>query len=230
MKRPNRIVFALLSLSLMTAAMVFLEAVPAYSQTCSTGASAPCAEDPALDACMQCHGYQLVGGNRNGTDRYIFFSSGPLRHQIAPLRDDWTSTVQAMVNKGARAVLELTAGYLNTNYCSTCTGPIVGSPAVSNITETSASVTWSTSYNGFEDEPADTVLFYGQNAADVLLGPACATCQNVSGPALTAHHVVDLSGLACGKAHSVLNRATSSHGTVTGTYTVNFRTKKCPGG
>ncbi|HTP41908.1 MAG TPA: YncE family protein, partial [Nitrospiria bacterium] len=139
--------------------------------------------------------------------------------------------VQAMIDKGSPSVLTPTSGYLNTNYCTGCNGPILGSPVVSAITDTGATVTWPTSNSGFEDEPTDTVLYYGTNQADVLLGAGCSSCQHVNIPTpLTGHHVVNLTGLTSFTQYYLVNQATSSLGTVKSLYTVDFRTHRGGGG
>ncbi|MGH7275151.1 MAG: hypothetical protein ACREIQ_11930, partial [Nitrospiria bacterium] len=174
-------------------------ATPTWAQNvCPNGSAAPCAEDVQVNGCVQCHSMVVVGGNRNGTDRRITASAGSNRHINDPRLSDWSSNVASMISKGAPSDQILTSGYLYTNYCTTCTGPILGSPSPSNITETTATLTWSTSANGFEDEPTDTALFYGINEADVRLGPSCSGCQKVLNATLVARHVVNLAGLTPG--------------------------------
>jgi DNA-binding beta-propeller fold protein YncE len=214
---------------LLLGAWVLLKPAPAFAsgETCSTGSSAPCAEDPQMNGCTQCHSLRITAGNRNGTDRVITASDGVQRHIDDPKIADWTSIVQAMIDKGSPAILELTAGYLNTNYCTSCTGTILGSPVPSAITDTTATVTWSTSSSGFEDALTDTVLYYGTNKADVLLGQGCSSCQtvNISTPT-TGHHVVNLTGLTGFTQYYLVNQA----GSVRSTYAVDFRTKRGGGG
>ena len=207
----------------------------AAGETCSNGSASPCAEDLQIQGCTNCHSIRVTGGNRNGTDRVITGSSGVNRHIDDPPIADWTSIVQSMIDKGAAAILELTSGYLNTNYCVGCAGPILGSPVQSNVTTTGATVTWSTSANGFEDEPANTLLFYGTNKTDVLNCTSTSGCAGVSvanDNTPVAHHVAALTGLACGTRYYMVDQATgtaSTSGLTTrSTYAVSFRTKSCP--
>src|SRR3990172_9257986 len=143
------LVMGLLIGVLLLSVWISFSATPALAvnDPCPTGSAAPCAEDVQLSGCVQCHSIRVTGGNRNGTDRIITGSSGSSRHEIDPKVADWTSTVQAMLTKGAIGSLEIISGYLNTNYCTTCNGPILGSPAASAITDTAATVTWGTSAN-----------------------------------------------------------------------------------
>ena len=204
----------------------------ATGETCPNGSLAPCAEDQQLDGCTACHSVRVIGGNRNGTDRIIAAATGAQRHIADPRMADWTNIVQSMVNKGSPVVLGLTAGYLNTNYCIGCTGPILGSPAASGVTVSGATLTWSTSYSGFEDEPTDTALFYGDNETDVLNCTNLTGCPGVNiiyDGSLVAHHVVNVAGLIAGRKYFVVNQATSPHGTARSLYTVSFRVKNCAG-
>jgi DNA-binding beta-propeller fold protein YncE len=201
----------------------------AAGETCSNGSAAPCAEDYQLDGCTICHSIRITAGNRDGTDRIITAATGVQRHIDDPLMADWTSIIQSMTNKGAPSTPG-TTGYLNTNYCTGCTGPILGSPKLSFISTSGAALTWSTSYIGFEDEPADTVLFYGTDQTDVLNCINLAGCPGVSvvqDSSLVAHHVANLSGLSEKTQYYVVNQATSSHGTVRSLYAVSFRTRVC---
>ena len=207
----------------------------AAGETCSNGNAAPCQEDIQLQSCVNCHSIRVTGGSRNSTDRMITGSTGVNRHIDDPKISDWTSIVQSMIDKGSTAILELTAGYLNTNYCVGCTGPILGSPAQTTVTTTDATITWSTSANGFEDEPTDTLLFYGTNKNDVLNCTSASGCSGVSvsnTATPVAHHVVNLTGLSCGTRYYMVNQATGTgvtNGLTTrSTYAVSFRTKSCP--
>ena len=216
---------------------MLLEATPALAdgETCANGSPAPCFEDIQLSGCSICHSIRVTGGNRNGTDRVITGSSGVLRHIDDPRTADWGSIVSAMIGKGSPANLGLTTGYLNTNYCPTCTGPILGSPVQSSVTDSGATVTWSTSYNGWEDELTNTVLFYGLNQADVLACTNTAGCPGVSvvvqdGGTPVAHHVVNLTGLSDFTTYYMVNQATSaSHGTTRSAYAASFRTRLAGG-
>jgi subtilase family serine protease len=208
----------------------------AAGETCSTGSASPCAEDIEMSSCNICHSIRVTAGNRNGTNRVITGASGTVRHIDDPKISDWTSIVSAMISKGSPAVLNLTAGYLNTNYCSTCTGPILGSPLQSSVTSSGAIVTWSTSYSGWEDELTDTVLFYGTTEADVLACTNTAGCPGVTavvqdGGTPVAHHVINLTGLSSSTKYFMVNQATSaSHGMTRSLYAVSFRTKPGPSG
>ena len=223
---------------LVACAWLWLNAMPAQAagETCSNGSPSPCAEDIQLNGCTACHSIRITGGSRNGSDRVITGSSGVNRHIDDPMIADWTSTVQAMIDKGAPADVTATSGYLNTNYCPTCTGPILGSPVQSAVTDSSATVTWSTSYIGFEDEPTNTVLFYGTVKADVLACTNTSGCPGVTavvqdGGTPVAHHAVGLTGLTAFTVYYMVNQATSaSHGTTRSTYATSFKTKAFLGG
>ena len=223
---------------LVACAWLWLNAMPAQAagETCSNGSASPCAEDIQLNGCTACHSIRITGGSRNGSDRVITGSSGVNRHIDDPMIADWTSTVQAMIDKGAPADVTATSGYLNTNYCPTCTGPILGSPVQSSVTSSTANVTWSTSYIGFEDEQTNTVLFYGTVKADVLACTNTAGCPGVSAVVQdsgtpVAHHTVSLTGLSAFTVYYLVNQATSaSHGTTRSTYATSFKTKAFLGG
>jgi subtilase family serine protease len=214
-------------------AWILFWTTPAWAagETCANGQSSipnGCAEDVQMNGCTQCHSLRVTGGNRNGTDRIIEASPGTNRHIDDPRIADWTLIVDSMISKGSTAILELTAGYLNTNYNLTSSGPILGSPLQSSVTSTSATVTWSTSYNGWEDEPTDTVLFYGTDAANVLNCTSTAGCSGVSvamDSTPVAHHVVNLAGLSPLTKYYMVNQATSVHGTTRSTYAPSFKTK-----
>jgi DNA-binding beta-propeller fold protein YncE len=215
-------------------AWVLIQSTPAWAadETCVNGNPAPCEEDIQLVGCTLCHSIRMIAGNRNGTDRQVWAATGTNRHETAPKRADWTALVQSMIDKGSPAILELTAGYLNTNYCTSCSGPILGSPVVptATITDTAAVVNWDTSANGFADEATTTVLYYGTNKADVLLGPGCSSCQTATVAGSVTHHVVNLSGLSAFTQYYVVNEATSGLGTTRSTYAIGFRTKRASGG
>jgi len=215
--------------SLLTAWLLF-GATPARAagETCPNGSSAPCVEDIQLNGCVTCHSIRVTGANRNGTDRIITAATGTRRH-IDDTRQDWTPIVDNMISaKGSTATLELTAGYLNTNYCPTCAGPILGSPVQSAVTDSTATVTWSTSANGWEDALTDTVLFYGKNQTDVHNCTTETGCPGVSvakDVTPVGHHVVDLTGLSCATKYFMANKAASSLGTTRSNYEISFRTK-----
>jgi YVTN family beta-propeller protein len=234
MKFQKRLVVGLAIGLFILGAWVFLQPSSAWAagETCVNGSSAPCEEDIQLLGCTLCHSIRLMGGNRNGTDRQIWAATGTNRHETAPKRADWTATVQSMIDKGSPAILELTAGYLNTNYCTSCTGPILGSPVptTATITDTTATVTWTTSNSAFGDENTNTVLYYGTNKADVLLGPGCSSCQVVSISESVGNHTVNLTGLSSFTQYYLVNEATSGLGTTRSKYAPSFRTKRPSGG
>jgi len=227
-------------------AWFFFGATPARAmgETCANGSPAPCVEDIQITVCNKCHSIAIPGGNRNGTDRQVTASDTINRgaaHVLDPLSDRgaWSTTVTAMLSKfGLATDPTPIAGYMNTNYCTTCTGPILGSPMQSNVAGTTATVTWPTSANGWEDEPTDTVLFYGTNEANVLgcttLPGGCSGVSVFTDSTPVGHHVANLTGLACGTKYYMVNQATSARGTTRSTYSVNFRTKTsgpgCAGG
>ncbi|MBI3812046.1 MAG: fibronectin type III domain-containing protein [Nitrospirae bacterium] len=189
---------------------------------CGTGATAPCAEDPAIKYCNACHTIQIQGGNRNGTDRFITLNSATFRHILDPKQADWTSTVNAMITKGADpSAINTVPGYLNMNYCSTCTGVILSGPAVVNIKDTSATITWSTSLSGWEDGPADSVVFYGTSAT--------ALTSQASDSTMTGTHAVTLTGLKASTKYYFQYQSTGADGkTVKYSFdTPSFRTVNC---
>jgi len=227
--------------------LFFFGAKPAWAdgETCATGSPSPCVEDPVIGGgkgCNFCHSIRIEGGNRNGTDRIITSIVTHIigRHIDDPPTIDWTSIVNSMIGKGAVVTVDQAAGYLNTNYganCSTgpCTGPILGSPVQSNVTDSTATVTWSTSANGWEDSQSNTVLFYGKTQADVQ---NCASSSNPANPqgcsgvnlfvdnTPVGHHVAGLTGLSCNTKYFMVNQATDSTlGSTTSSYAIAFRTK-----
>ena len=208
---------------LIVGVAVLFQAAPAWAagETCSNGSPAPCAEDLQLNGCSICHSIRIMGGNRDGTDRVITGSGGVLRHIDDPRTADWTSIVSAMIGKGSGADLELTSGYLNTNYCISCTGVIVSSPLVVNITDSSATIIWTTSLNGFGDGPADSVVFYGTSPTPLA--------SQVSDPTMTGVHSLTLSGLSPSTRYYFQHQSTGADGkTVKYIDTYSFRTKNCP--
>ena len=236
MRVPKSLVAGLFLGLLVVCAGLISMTTPAMAagETCATGSPAPCVEDIQINGCSACHSIRIIGGNRNGTDRVITGSNGTTRHIDDPTTADWGSIVTAMQGKGAVAT-SATAGYLNTNYCPTCTGPILGSPIQSNVTSSGATVTWSTSYNGWEDELTNTVLFYGLSQADVLACTNTAGCPGVSvvvqdSGTPVAHHVVTLTGLTDFTTYYMVNQATSaSHGTTRSSYATSFKTRLAGG-
>jgi subtilase family serine protease len=243
--RTNHMIGFFIGGLLLGAWFLFFGAPPARAmgETCPNGSPAPCVEDIQITVCNKCHSIAIPGGNRNGTDRIVTASDTINRgaaHVLDPLSDRgaWLTIVTGMLSKfGLATDPTPIAGFFNTNYCTTCTGPILGSPMQSNVAGTTATVTWSTSANGWEDEPTDTVLFYGANEANVLGCTSTAGCPGVSvftDSAPVGHHVANLTGLSCGVKYFMVNQATSARGTTRSTYSVNFRTKTsgpgCAGG
>ncbi|MBI3606671.1 MAG: VCBS repeat-containing protein, partial [Nitrospirae bacterium] len=204
---------------------------PAEAASCD-GAPAPCAEDVAIDGCTQCHSITIPGGNRNGTDRKITLSTGSARHILSPAMSDWTGTVNAMISKGSPANAAKTAGYLNSNYCPTCTGPILSSASVSGVTASAATVGWTTSANGFGDQPATSCVIYGTSTTS-MTGDTC----NLTDPAydpnssnLVTTHSVTLSGLTSLTKYYVVHRSTAGSQTATYYLASSFTTPPSGGG
>ena len=196
----------------------------AHAATCQ-GGTAPCAEDPAIQACNVCHSIQIQGGNRNGTDRYITLSTGTFRHILDPAQADWTATVNSMISKGAAPADPVaTIGYMNMNYCSTCTGVIMSGPAVVDITSASATITWSTSLNGWQDGPANSVVHYGTSPTSLT--------NTASDSTMTGSHSIALTGLNPSTKYYFQYQSTGANG-VTVSYnfeTPFFRTAAASGG
>jgi YVTN family beta-propeller protein len=223
MRVPKILVGGFLLGLLIVCAAIFFSATPvlAAGETCSNGNPSPCAEDPQLTGCVLCHSIRITAGNRDGTARVITGATGSTRHIDDPKIVDWTSIVSAMISKGSPADLQLTSAYLNTNYCTGCTGVIVSSPVVINLTDTSASITWTTSLNGFGDGPADSVVFFGTS-------PTTLTGQSTD-PTMTGLHSVSLTGLTPSTKYYFQFQSTGADGkTVKYVDTYSFRTKPCP--
>jgi len=203
---------------------------PAEAASCE-GAAAPCVEDPTLNGCVQCHSMQIVGGNRNGTDRFITLSASTNRHILGARQADWGSNVAGMISKGATAADQAkTTAYLTTNYCPTCTGPILSSAALSGITSTSATVQWTTSANSFGDQPATSCVIYGLSIIS-LSGDTCNSADPNYDPASTTPvttHSVLLAGLTPLTKYYVVHRSTAGGQTATYTLATSFTTP--PGG
>jgi hypothetical protein len=191
-----RVGFLILGVLLVAAAGSMMVPSVAEAVSCE-GAAAPCAEDPALDNCTQCHSMGITGGNRNGTDRMITVSSASNRHILGPTMANWLSTVQGMISKGGGGNAATIAAYLNTNYCGAgCTGPIMSSPAISDVTSDGMTVSWVTSGNAFGDLPATSCVLYGTSASPT--GNTCTPSDPSYDPNngnLVTNHSVTLTGL-----------------------------------
>ncbi len=205
---------------------------PAEAASCDGAATAPCSEDVTLDSCTQCHSMTIPGGNRNGTDRKITLSVSSNRHILSPTMADWTATVDSMIAKGSGANSAKTSAYLNTNYCPTCTGPILSSPAISGISSSGATVEWTTSANGFGDQPATSCVIYGTALAS-LTGNTCSAADPNYDPNssnLVTTHSVPLTGLTPLTKYYVVHRSTAGSATTTYTLAASFTTPPSGGG
>ncbi len=205
--------------------------VPSVAEAASCeGAPAPCAEDPALDNCTQCHSMQIQAGNRNGTDRQVTVSSSSNRHILGPREFDWASTVAGMISKGGGGDAAKTAAYLITNYCVGCNGPIMSSAALSNVLANEATVSWTTSGNAFGDLPATSCVLYGTNASS-LTGDTCNPADPSYDPNnanLVTTHSVTITGLQPLTKYYVVHRSTAGSETATYYAAASFTTP--PGG
>lgn len=205
--------------------------VPSVAEAASCeGAPAPCAEDPAIDNCMQCHSMGITGGNRNGTDRMITVSAASNRHILGPPQPSWLSTVEGMIAKGAGGVAAVTAAYLDTNYCPTCTGPIMSSATISGVASDQFTVNWTTSGNAFGDLAATSCVIYGTSLAS-MTGDTC----NPSDPSydpnnsnLVTTHSVTVTGLSPLTQYFVVHQSTA--GANTATYAGATSVTTFPGG
>ena len=218
-------VFALCGVAALFVLLALLPP-PAEAASCDGTAVAPCAEDIALDGCTQCHSMTIPGGNRNGTDRKITLSTSSNRHILSPTMADWTSTVSGMIAKGSTSNLAKTSAYLNTNYCPTCLGPILSSAALSGITGTTATVEWTTSANGFGDQPATSCVLYGTSTTS-MTGDTCNLADpnyNPNSANLVTTHAVPLTGLTPLTKYYVVHRSTAGANTTTYTLATSFTT------
>lgn len=223
--------------------------------TCANGQVSPCGEDPALlvgpnnNACNACHTVEIIGANRDGSDRFITSAvadtNGGGRHILDPLPGStgdtysfgltWTAIVKAMIGKGSAASADsaFVIGYLSTNYCATCTGPILASPVLTkgSITSTGATVTWATSAVNYADEPSTGKLYYGTDPTTMsnvaaqggsgLIGPVTGctgppACQVATDPntlssgcvaTATCKHTIALTGLLNFKTYYIVNES-----------------------
>ncbi|MFZ5877455.1 MAG: beta strand repeat-containing protein [Nitrospirota bacterium] len=210
---------------------VLITASPAEAASCQ-GGTAPCAEDPVIDPCYVCHSMTIAGGNRNGTDRQITLSVASQRHILGPRMADWFSTVSGMISKGAGGTADKISAYLNTNYCTTCNGPILSSATISGIASDQATVNWTTSANGFGDLSATSCVLYGTSASS-LTGDTCNSSDpsyDPNGGNMVTTHAVTVTGLQPLTKYYVVHR--SSDGVNTATYTLasSFTTPPSGGG
>lgn len=214
------------------AAAVGMWMAPAEAEAASCdGAPAPCVEDSAINGCVTCHSMTITGGNRNGSDRPITVSVGSMRHILGPPMASWASTVAGMVAKGASVADQAqTAAYLDTNYCPTCTGPIMSSALISDVSSSGATVSWTTSANGFGDSMATSCVLYGTSLSS-LDGDTCSPSDpsyDPGGSTPVANHSVALTGLNPLTLYYVVHRSTAGANTTTYAAATSFTT--FPGG
>jgi hypothetical protein len=224
---------ALVGLLLVLAGASFTLLTPSVAQAAScAGASSPCAEDPVIDACNVCHSMTITGGNRNGTDRPITLSTTSNRHILGPPLVDWTSNVAGMVSKGAGGTAEKIAAYLNTNYCTTCTGPILSSATISSILNDRATISWTTSANAYGDLAATSCVLYGTSTSS-LTGNTCTPSDPSydpnSGNMVTTHQVT-VTGLQPLTKYYVVHRSVDGPRTTSYALASSFTTPPSGGG
>ncbi|MEO5656759.1 MAG: VCBS repeat-containing protein [Nitrospiria bacterium] len=224
---------------LVMAVSLFGFLVPTFTATAEAalcdGTATPCVEDPAIDNCVQCHSIKVQGGNRNGTDRFLTVSSSTNRHILGPRQSDWTADVSGMISKGApgdTTKAAKTSAYLNTNYCTTCTGPILSSATISGITSTAAKVEWTTSGSGFGDLAATSCVIYGTSTTS-MTGDTCNSADpnyDPNGASLVTTHSVSLTGLTPLTKHYVVHRSSAGGLTTSYTLAASFTTPPSGGG
>ncbi len=224
-----RVAAMFLGVFLVAAAGWWMVPTDAEAASCQ-GAPAPCAEDPAINGCLLCHSMSIAGGNRNGTDRAITVSIASNRHILGPPMASWLSTVTGMVVKGAVvASAAQTAAYLDTNYCPTCTGPIMSGILISDVTSDGATLSWTTSGNGFGDLAATSCVLYGTTPSPTgnTCTPSDPSYDPNSGNLVTTHSVA-LTGLSPLTQYYVVHRSVAGANTATYTAPATFTT--FPGG
>ncbi|HXN07653.1 MAG TPA: fibronectin type III domain-containing protein, partial [Nitrospiria bacterium] len=200
---------------------------------CSAG-TAGCIEDKAISACSLCHDTTIT--RANGTVRKatiaespslsplpgVFPGTRPEGSQADPSGTiSWWATVNHMLDKGCpiggdhsklgggsntSAEAVNAANYLGVNYCPTCTGVILSSVDLVNITSTSAAITWNTSLTGYQDGLANSVVFWGTS-------PSALTNQ-VSDATATGMHSISLSGLNPGTKYYFSYQSIGANGVV----------------
>jgi uncharacterized protein YbbC (DUF1343 family) len=145
---------------------------------------------------------------------------------------DWTANVDGMIAKGSTANSAKASAYFNTNYCPTCTGPILSSATLSGITSTTATVEWTTSANGFGDQPATSCVLYGTSLIS-LTGDTCNLADpnyDSNSSNLVTTHSVPLAGLTALTKYYVVHRSTAGSNTTTYTLASSFTTPPSGGG
>lgn len=200
---------------------------PSVAQAAScAGAAAPCAEDVAIDPCNMCHSMTITGGNRNGTDRPITLSNTSNRHILGPPLVNWTSNVSGMISKGSGGALADMAAYFNTNYCTTCTGPILSTASLSGIASDRVTVSWTTSANGFGDLAATSCVLYGLSTSS-LTGDTCNPLDPSYDPDssnLVTAHQVTVTGLTPLTTYYVVHRSIDGPRSATYELALSFTT------
>ncbi len=199
---------------------------PSIAQAAACTA-APCAEDPAIDTCVQCHSMTITGGNRNGTDRPITLSNASQRHILGPPLADWSSIVSGMIGKGAGGMAATITAYLNTNYCTPgCTGPILSTATLSGIQSDRVTVSWTTSANDFGDLAATSCVLYGTSPSS-LTGDTCNPSDpsyDSNGSNLVTTHQVTVTGLTPLTNYFVVHRSVDGPRTTTYLAALSFTT------
>ncbi len=217
------VLFIFILLAGLAALSAFAPSTASALANCD-GAAAPCVEDPAIDGCVQCHSMQIVGGNRSGTDRFITRSLGNNRHILDPRLANWASNVDGMVAKGAQGVAATMTAYLNSNYCPTCNGPILSSPSITGVTQSVATIGWTT------EVLATSCVIYGTSTTS-LTGDTCNAADPNHDPnnaSLVTSHSVPLAGLTALTRYFVVHRSAAGGQTATYAAAKSFTTS--PGG
>ncbi|MHB8482144.1 MAG: CARDB domain-containing protein [Nitrospiria bacterium] len=217
---------------------------------CSSGTSG-CYEDKTVIACSLCHDVTIT--RANGTARKLTIAqSAPLsplagvfpgpRVEGSPSdpsgATSWWATINHMVDKGcpiggnhtklgggSNTSVEAVnaANYLGVNYCPTCTGVILSSVDLINITTTSATITWNTSLTGYQDGLANSVVFWGT-------GPSTMTNQ-ISDSTATGTHSITITGLNPSTKYYFSYQSTGANGvTVKWPDALSFKTAVASGG
>lgn len=145
--------------------------------------------------CSHCHGVKITAPNPPGEPNRTITDNGAHSHSN---QTDWASLVNTMILKGSPAIAGVVVPYLNDYYCATCLPAWWGLKAI-NLTETSATITWTT------HDPQGTVLYFGTNPNSLP--------QYFSNPALTTAHNVPISGLSAFTTYYYyVGAITDSHG------------------
>jgi DNA-binding beta-propeller fold protein YncE/chitodextrinase len=138
-------------------------------------------EHADIASCAHCHGVTITGANPVAPVNRIITTSGGHSHVR---QTDWTSIVNTMTAKGSPSIPSTQISYLNTYYCSTCGNPTWWALTAGSITETSATISWTTR------DPQGTVLYFGTDP-----DPNNLTIYT-SIPALVTAHSVNVTGLS----------------------------------